>query len=397
MNFTDVQGTWKQIKAYIDTKISSSGADSLPVGTLLTSVNNKNVFGDNFKLCDGKIYALNVDGLTNVDLSTTKQIDFSKASLCAKYGTSNIPSVNSIYMIGDKLYIGEYYDGIICFDFKTEKFNKLFDTTYGSHLDYFYIDRIINVGSQKNTSPYYWQINVVKSNGESISYKITDISVWYIQLYVAWFNNKYILFIETNSNCYVRTTTDFQNFEEIYKTDTKTKFNQRMVDSDHLFFTDINGYICLINKDFSIKKYAANTGSYVYFQCLFNNILYYIDNSYYSDQFHMLNINTGDNTLSGMFKNSSINSNFKYYNVFQTTINNNNYLLISNIYGAATLANNKNYTFEYIANAIYPYGDYIYILCVNENNVEDKNFYMYKMYKNSQYLPEIKNTFCKIK
>lgn len=53
MNFTDVQGTWKQIKAYIDTKISSSGADSLPVGTLLTMYQNKNIFSDKWHLADG--------------------------------------------------------------------------------------------------------------------------------------------------------------------------------------------------------------------------------------------------------------------------------------------------------------------------------------------------------
>lgn len=65
MNFTDVQGTWKQIKQYIDSKISSSGADSLPVGTLLTTYQNKNIFSDKWHLADGasitgsSLYGLN--------------------------------------------------------------------------------------------------------------------------------------------------------------------------------------------------------------------------------------------------------------------------------------------------------------------------------------------------
>lgn len=56
MDFTNVQGEWKQIKAYIDNKISSNGADSLPVGTLLQSYKNKNIFSNKWHLADGSVY-----------------------------------------------------------------------------------------------------------------------------------------------------------------------------------------------------------------------------------------------------------------------------------------------------------------------------------------------------
>lgn len=46
--------SWSETKSYIDSKAASSGGvDSLPVGTLLRSYNNKNIFGDNWKLTDG--------------------------------------------------------------------------------------------------------------------------------------------------------------------------------------------------------------------------------------------------------------------------------------------------------------------------------------------------------
>lgn len=45
---------WSETKSYIDNKAASSGGvDSLPVGTLLRTYNNKNIFGDNWKLADG--------------------------------------------------------------------------------------------------------------------------------------------------------------------------------------------------------------------------------------------------------------------------------------------------------------------------------------------------------
>lgn len=57
MDFTNVQGEWKQIKAYIDSKLTSSGGVSgLPIGTELMSYSGSNIFGDKFVREDGKYY-----------------------------------------------------------------------------------------------------------------------------------------------------------------------------------------------------------------------------------------------------------------------------------------------------------------------------------------------------
>lgn len=51
MNFTDVQGTWKQIKAYIDTKISSN--IGIPINSLQDGVY---FYSNNLKLCFPQCY-----------------------------------------------------------------------------------------------------------------------------------------------------------------------------------------------------------------------------------------------------------------------------------------------------------------------------------------------------
>lgn len=48
---------WSETKSYIDNKAASSGGvDSLPVGTLLQTYNNKNIFSNKWHLADGSLY-----------------------------------------------------------------------------------------------------------------------------------------------------------------------------------------------------------------------------------------------------------------------------------------------------------------------------------------------------
>ena len=70
MNFTDVQGTWKQIKAYIDTKISSSN-DGVPIGGII--IKNPNItedyLGDNYAKCDGSNIETDCQYLADVGIT----------------------------------------------------------------------------------------------------------------------------------------------------------------------------------------------------------------------------------------------------------------------------------------------------------------------------------------
>lgn len=73
MDFTNVQGEWKQIKAYIDSKLASSGGISgLPIGVELMSYNGSNIFGDKFVKEDGKYYKRSE---TNFDFGPIKSIN----------------------------------------------------------------------------------------------------------------------------------------------------------------------------------------------------------------------------------------------------------------------------------------------------------------------------------
>lgn len=114
MDFTNTQGTWKQIKEYIDSKLSG-GDDNLPVGTLLTTYNNKDVFGDKWKLADGSIlkeYNELYDTTKvypNSDLTTSAAEElFNSGNFSSKIAYDGNSSYNGYISVLAQKKIGEY-------------------------------------------------------------------------------------------------------------------------------------------------------------------------------------------------------------------------------------------------------------------------------------------------
>lgn len=162
VDILSTEGAWEQIKEYIDSKLSD-GDDNLPVGTLLTTYNNKNVFGDKWRLADGSI--LKVDNelydttklYPNSSLITSSAEElFNSDNLSKSLAYTNTSSYTQYIDVLAQKKIGEYIY------FVTESWCEIADDSYKESI------RVIRFNINTHTIEYLY-------NRE---YWISDIGDW---------------------------------------------------------------------------------------------------------------------------------------------------------------------------------------------------------------------------
>lgn len=257
MNFTDVQGTWKQIKQYIDSKISSSGADSLPVGTLLNSQTGDNIFGSKYIKLDGSsVLKKDIPFVFNVCYDALKTY------------TKKVSLPNSTATV----YLGFYY--IIRFNnryyCKCENYNSLYDITNIDSPSYI-----------KDVSGNYIQNGWFVYNDNEVTYINDDKKNIITNSRVPILSFKDYFYLKDGYR-----TKDFVNFEKVQYKDTNTLYAASGSDRFLYQYSSSYFYIYRINDDYSIttfdigklcnKVVQAGNGNIIAYQIIYGNDASYI-------------------------------------------------------------------------------------------------------------------------
>lgn len=423
MDFTNTQGTWKQIKEYIDSKLSG-GDDNLPVGTLLTTYNNKNILGDKWKLADGsllkeynELYDTTKLYPNNSLITYSAEELFNSGDLSVNLAYNSSSAYNSSIKVLAQKKIGEYiyfvtenlHDDneyhysvrVIRFDINKHTIEYLYNQEYRTDYNYQYSATINNYGI---VIEYHYETFVKYTycfGFDNFTFKsvtlYTDSDEPFSDILAFCISDEKVFFFQYEGTD--RRTGFIQSGSYTFKDITKdttggtydTKWYGYYEYNGDIFIQTYEGYMKL-NPDTFVVEYSNKQSVASFVQNLDdpNSMYYLISGTLYKAQEFPTGTIVATNTSLGTYSGSFLN--FQGYNLaFKyglSAVLSDQYVYISN-----TLMPNTNVIYAYLEDA-----NTIIYICL-QYGTSSFVITKYKVTYDSSWtsLPTISNTFIKIK